>query len=53
MITKEMLKAYGRDTLVFTKTDQKALDVVENEDGTAERHELDVWLLSFEQGANE
>lgn len=52
MITKEMLKAYGRDTLVFTKTDQKALDVVESDDGTAERHELDVWLLSFEQGEN-
>jgi len=27
--------------------------VVENEDGTVERHELDVWLLSFEQGSNE
>ena len=40
MITKEMLKAYGCDSLVLSKTDQKALD----EDGS----ELDVWFLSFE-----
>ena len=41
MITKEMLKAYGCNSIVFTKTDQKALD----DDGTA----LDVWTLSFEE----
>lgn len=40
MITKEMLAAYGCDTLVLTKTDQK----MENEDGNL----LDVWFLSFE-----
>lgn len=40
MITKEMLKAYGCDSLVLSKTDQKALD----EDSS----ELDVWFLSFE-----
>ena len=40
MITKEMLQAYGCDSLVLSKTDQKALD----EDGS----ELDVWVLSFE-----
>lgn len=40
MITKEMLQAYGCDSLVLTKTDQRALD----EDGS----ELDVWVLSFE-----
>ncbi len=40
MITKEMLKAYGCNTIVFTKTDQKAQD----DDGTM----LDVWTLSFE-----
>jgi len=40
MITQEMLKTYGCDSLVLSKTDQKALD----EDGT----ELDVWILSFE-----
>lgn len=39
MITKEILEAYGCNTLVFSKTDQKALD----EDGS----ELDVWMLSF------
>ena len=38
MITKEMLNLYGCDSLVFTKTDQKALDGNE---------ELDVWLLEF------
>lgn len=45
MITKEMLQAYGCDSLVLSKTDQKALD----EDGT----ELDVWVLSFESITNE
>lgn len=40
MITKEMLAAYGCDTLVLTKTDQK----MEDEDGNL----LDVWFLSFE-----
>lgn len=39
MITKEILSLYGCDSLVFTKTDQKALD----ENG----EELDVWLLEF------
>lgn len=40
MITKEMLAAYGCNTLVLTKTDQK----IEDEDGNL----LDVWFLSFE-----
>lgn len=40
MITKEMLEAYGCNAVVFTKTDQKALD----DDGSM----LDVWTLSFE-----
>ena len=40
MITKEMLEAYGCDTLVLTKTDQK----MEDEEGRL----LDVWFLSFE-----
>lgn len=40
MITKEMLDAYGRDTLILTKTDQKT----EDENGNL----LDVWVLSFE-----
>ena len=40
MITKEMLAAYGCDTLVLTKTDQKK----EDEEGNI----LDVWILSFE-----
>ena len=39
MITKEMLEAYGCDSLTFTKTDRKAAD----EDG----NELDVWLVEF------
>ena len=40
MITKEILKKYGRDVLIFRKTDrQEAL-----EDGTI----VDVWLISFE-----
>ena len=40
MITKEMLSAYGCDTLVLTKTNQR----LEDEDGDV----LDVWFLSFE-----
>ena len=40
MITKEMLAAYGCDTLVLTKTTQRK----EDEDGSI----LDVWVLSFE-----
>ena len=40
MITKEMLAAYGCDTLILTKTDQK----IEDENGNF----LDVWFLSFE-----
>lgn len=45
MITKEMLAAYGCDTLVLTKTDQK----MEDEDGNL----LDVWSLSFESAKRE
>lgn len=44
MITKEMLSAYGCDTLVLTKTTQHK----EDENGEI----LDVWVLSFEAGAN-
>jgi hypothetical protein len=40
MITKEMLAAYGCNTIVFTKTDQRK----EDEEGNI----LDVWVLSFE-----
>ena len=40
MITKEMLRRYGCDGLVFTKTDQNALD--------DDKNELDIWFLSFE-----
>lgn len=40
MITREMLEEYGCNAVVFTKTDQKALD----DDGAM----LDVWTLSFE-----
>lgn len=43
MITKEMLAAYGCDTLVLTKTTQH-----KEEDGEI----LDVWVLSFEAGSN-
>ena len=39
MITKEMLEAYGCDSLTFAKTDRKAID----ENG----NELDVWLVEF------
>ena len=48
VITKEMLAAYGRNTLVLTKTTQK----IEEEDGNL----LDVWILSFEaaeEGGND
>ncbi len=41
MITKEILKAYGCNAIVFSKTDQQALD----ED---KKTMLDVWTLSFE-----
>ena len=40
MITKEMLAAYGCDTLILTKTDQK----IEDKNGDL----LDAWFLSFE-----
>ena len=43
MITREMLEEYGADSLVFTKTDQKALDPDDDS------KELDVWYLSFEK----
>lgn len=39
MITKEMLEAYGCDSLTFTKTDKKSID----DDG----NELDVWIVEF------
>ena len=39
MITKEMLEAYGCDSLTFTKTNKRAVD----EDG----NELDVWIVEF------
>ena len=45
MITKEMLKAYGCDSLTFTKTDKKAID----EHGS----ELDVWVVEFISSQNE
>lgn len=48
MITKEMLAAYGRNTLIFTKTDQKAVDHETDEAGNPVNKELDVWILSFE-----
>ena len=38
MITKDMLDEYGRNSIVFTKTDQKAPDGDK---------QLDVWTLSF------
>lgn len=40
MITKEMLRKYGRDVLIFRKTNKQ--ETLEN--GTA----VDVWLISFE-----
>lgn len=39
MITKEMLKAYGCDSLTFTKTNKKSID--------EEGNELDVWIVEF------
>lgn len=45
MITKEMLQEYSCNSLVLSKTEQRALD----EDGS----ELDVWVLSFETTSNE
>lgn len=45
MITKEMLAAYGCDTLLLTKTTQK----IEDENGNM----LDVWILSFEAASQE
>lgn len=45
MITKEMLDAYGCNTLVLTKTNQK----MEDEDGNI----LDVWILSFEAASQD
>ena len=39
MITKEMLEAYGCDSLTFTKTDKKAIDETGGE--------LDVWIVEF------
>ena len=45
MITREMLDAYGADTLIFQRTDQRAANPEKkNED---EPDELDVWTLSF------
>lgn len=44
MITKEMLKAYGCNRLMLSKTDQKAIDDNNNE--------LDVWMLTFEPTIN-
>ena len=45
MITKEMLAAYGCNTLVLTKTKQK----MEDEEGNM----LDVWILSFEAASQD
>ena len=45
MITKEMLAAYGCNTLVLTKTNQK----MEDEEGNM----LDVWILSFEAASQD
>ena len=45
MITKEMLTAYGCNTLVLTKTNQK----MEDEEGNM----LDVWILSFEAASQD
>lgn len=45
MITKEMLAAYGCNTLVLTKTNQK----MEDEEGNM----LDVWILSFEAASRD
>lgn len=45
MITYEMLQFYGSDSLILSKTDQRALD-----DSSSE---LDVWFLSFEPKSND
>ena len=39
MVTKEVLAAYGCDSLTFTKTDKKVVD----DDG----NEFDVWIVEF------
>lgn len=44
MITKEMLAAYGCDSLTFTKTNKTAM----NEEG----NELDVWIVEFISSEN-
>ena len=44
MITKEMLEAYGCNSLTFTKTDKKAID--------EEGNELDVWIVEFISAEN-
>lgn len=44
MITKEMLAAYGCDSLTFTKTNKTAMDEEENE--------LDVWIVEFISSEN-
>ena len=45
MITQEMLDAYGADTLIFQRTDQRAANPEKKYDD--EPDELDVWTLSF------
>lgn len=45
IITKEMLAAYGCNTLVLTKTNQR----IEDEEGNM----LDVWILSFEAASQD
>lgn len=44
MITKEMLAAYGCDSLTFTKTNKTAMD--------EEGNELDVWIVEFISSGN-
>lgn len=44
MITKEMLAAYGCDSLTFTKTNKTAMD--------EEGNELDVWIVEFISSEN-
>ena len=44
MITKEMLVAYGCDSLTFTKTNKTAMD--------EEGNELDVWIVEFISSEN-
>ncbi len=44
MITKEMLAAYGCDSLTFTKTNKTAID--------EEGNELDVWIVEFISSEN-